>query len=406
MKWNHRRRSVVLLIFLFLNIADLALTSFHYINVNRFAREYQGVPLKDALAMKEGTYVYDGCTHPLYMMVLSTWASRSSSFFTRSKLFSFFLMAMTLLFYFVATRRWLGGVGAAAAMAATMASWPVFSLSFQLRCEVLLFPLFVFSWYATIRAFGDVRWAIPAGFLAGFAYLTKGTGLLLPIAVVVSALLLYKREWRCYRLLGLYLIAFGVVAWPLWIANNALYGYPLYHESMAHAVWLDRYTPEEIAQIPTWFSYFKNHSVLSIARRLIENCGFYPVVVYRTFLPHTFFFPHKLLFIPWVALVVIGTAIQKVRRRLPSRSASIEDRAFGVFTWVLFGVFYVPFAWFQQTTSTERFILVLVPLLFAWLVRWSIGLARAWGPSPLGVLIFAGSRPGSSLFLSACRRWP
>jgi|GEM_PF-3799216 len=149
--------SIALLSFL---VIDFILTSIHFIGFNRYADRFQSLILSNAISVKEGTYHYDGNYSPLYFWFLSLLASRGYEFFTLAKIVSLLTVLFSILISVVISYRlekpswkitafWLLG------------NWTCLALSFHLRAEVLLLPLFVGAWYFSALGFyRPVLWLV------------------------------------------------------------------------------------------------------------------------------------------------------------------------------------------------------------------------------------------------------
>ncbi|MDH3676145.1 MAG: glycosyltransferase family 39 protein, partial [Anaerolineae bacterium] len=140
------------------------------------------------LALLEEGQVTDGVRPPLYPLLLAPLAERDWAYFTRAKMMTLGLGALTVLVTFLVARALFNvetGLLAAFLLAANR--------EFHLRAstvyaDTLLVLFFVAAWYFLIKSFEQRRFAYLAGFFVGLAYLTKGTGTLLLVAWGMVAL--------------------------------------------------------------------------------------------------------------------------------------------------------------------------------------------------------------------------
>jgi hypothetical protein len=96
-------------------------------------------------------------------------------------------------------------------------------------CEGLLILLSILTMTAIMKGFQDRRYWITAGFLAGVAYLTKVTALLLLPAFFLAVLLKFRSRVFRIRELYLFVATFLLAASPLLISNTILHGNPIYN---------------------------------------------------------------------------------------------------------------------------------------------------------------------------------
>ena len=144
--------------------------------------------------------------------------------------------------------------------------------SAEFTAEPLLLMLVVLTFYF-VRGFEQPRFWALAGASAGFAYLTKGSGLLLLLAYALIGfrsapkLILTPRFW-------LFPLVFVLVASPLLAYNWQVFGSPIFNYNTAHVIWLD-YTEEQMIMfdkgLPTMSSYLATHSLADILHRFLRG---------------------------------------------------------------------------------------------------------------------------------------
>ena len=92
--------------------------------------------------------------------------------------------------------------------------------------NAVLVNLSLFALWAAWR--GSAWTALPAGALAGLAYLTRSDAALLPIAAILLVVLTRRRARRYHgiRLVAYFLAAFVLVAFPWWVRQALVFGHP------------------------------------------------------------------------------------------------------------------------------------------------------------------------------------
>ena len=132
-------------------------------------------------------------------------------------------------FVFWLTRELFGDTRAALLAAAMWAvSAHLVALSVSPDCFMVAALFTSLGLYAIYRArAGDARWALAAGALAGFGYLTRSDGALVAATFVMLWAAANRRGAVNWRPLALFAAAFGVIAAPWWVRNCVVFGTPL-----------------------------------------------------------------------------------------------------------------------------------------------------------------------------------
>src|SRR5258708_21580314 len=106
---------------------------------------------------------------------------------------------------------------------------------------------------------------IRAGLWSGLAYLTKGTGMFLPVSLALAFVLQGRLRALLDRRAWVYGAAFLAAASPLLIRNLRLFGTPFYNFNL-HTLWQDRlpdfaeiYAPQAPAELPHGFLEYLHH---------------------------------------------------------------------------------------------------------------------------------------------------
>jgi hypothetical protein len=319
-------------------------------------RSYLNLGLK----MRAGKRLTDGNRHPLYPAMLSLFARREWAYFTGGKLISLTTGVLSLFVIFWLVRR-LQSTEAALAVVLALSSNPIFQrVTSHVMAESLLVGLVFVAWYLTVQGFLDRRLWIGAGATAALAYLTKGTGQLLPMAFIPTVFLRYGRHARRVgRGLAGYLAAYCLVAMPLWVYNLNEYGDPLYSWSTTHAMWFDgwedKYTQ---GRLPTILSFLSTHSIPHVLARQWRGLSRVLPVWAEALMPSDSWL--------WLlGLSVLLLASTFVRRRSTVRQLR-ELRAERLYAGLLVVTFYLLFGWYAQVVTAPRFFLPLTPLVYVY----------------------------------------
>jgi hypothetical protein len=240
--------------------------------------------------------------------------------------------------------------------------------SAEFTAEPLLLMLVVLTFYHLVRGFEQARgWAF-AGACAGLAYLTKGSGLLLLLAYVITVfrsgpgLVLTPRFW-------LFPLAFALVAAPLLAYNWQVFGSPIFNYNTAHVIWLD-YTEEQMIMfdkgLPTMFSYLATHSLADILHRFLKGLV-------------------RVRGVEWVwPFLVVFVCIPK--RWLAYFQTPPAKQPLVTVASSLVVTFYLAFSWSAVVQRGIRYLLPIFPIIFLMLadvlVFYAARLVHRWWPAP------------------------
>ncbi len=320
------------------------------------------------------TGTYDQANqHPLYLLLLSPLARRDPSFFVAAKGVSLLAGIVLLLSFFHIVRRLFSLPEAFVAVTLLTVNAHFLKLTTMVACESTLMIFVVWTWYFISLRPATARHSALAGAAAGLAWLTKGSALLFVAGFLVDKAFAFRKERAvALRRTILFGCAFLVVASPLLIRNQRLYGTPFYNVN-SHIMWLDSWkdyfrleNEGLLIRRNTARSYFESHSVRDIARRILLalrkeahtlSALFEPTAGYTVR-----FFVFPLLF----ALFLVG-----IRADAPSR------RIFPIATTA---IFFLMITWFAPIAGARRYWFPLLPIFLAYAAHGGLTVARRFAP--------------------------
>jgi len=291
--------------------------------------------------------------HPLYILVLSLFARRDLFFFPLAKMISLLLgLGVVFVTYFVMKRHFGVIAGALAAIFISL-DQAFYEASGKVACETLLVLFAILTWHFCTKP--KPNWAL-AGVFSGLAYLTKASGLFLFLAILISLIVVQK--WRVFKEEALWwvLAAFLLVAFPLLWRNSLVFKNPLYNKNQT-AMWLDdwqdSYRPEYRTNPPHLISYFQGHSTNEAVARMHRGLATETFVLLRAsgaVKIGLWGMVLSLMVILFAGLRIMGDD-NKFRRS---------------FTLTAVVILFLPLAWFAHIAPADRYILPIVPILFAY----------------------------------------
>ena len=382
--------NIVFLALMLLTTARFLMAGWNRILLNSNSAEGdQAVYLQLGLDFREHGTLTDGKRHPLYPVILSTFAKREWSYFTWAKILNLGFGLITIWAVYLIGRRLFNPItGVLAAFLLSINIEFIFHSAFALT-ESLLFLLFLLAWFTMVRALqqpDQLKYWIAAGGLSGLTYLAKGTGPLIAICFIFTAVLLYRLAiWR-RRALWAFFASFGLVASPLWLYNWFTFGSPLFNSTFTNIMWMDSAADKYVASpdaMPTLSTYLQEKSLTEMWDRLWGG-----LLTMRYFFPRVLWPTRSLAFDEWfqtgridlilvlliVALLIswrfISPAIKRHRESL-------------LLTAVLVIVYYVLFGWYIAITPFPiRFLLTIVPMLYLLLSAGMVGLITSLFVAP------------------------
>ena len=379
-----RISSILLLAFMLLITARFLIAGWNRILVNSNSAEGdQSVYLQLGLQVREQGILTDGKRHPLYPVLLSTFAERQWGYFTWAKILNLGIGLITIWAVFLIGRRLFNPLtGALAAFLLSINIEFIFDSAFALT-EPLLILLFLLSWFTMIRALQkpeQLGYWIAAGGLAGLAYLAKGTGPLIAICFIITATLLYRlRIWQ-QRSLWSFVASFCLVSLPLWLFNWFTFGSPLFNSTFTNIMWMDSAADKYVASpadMPTLSTYLQQKSLADMGARLWDG-----LLTMRYFYARVLWPTRSLEFDNWFQtgridlILVIIVLLLLIFWRFVSPAIK-RHRESLLLTAVLVVVYYVLFGWYIAITPFPvRFLLTLLPILYLVLSAGVVGVLK------------------------------
>jgi 4-amino-4-deoxy-L-arabinose transferase-like glycosyltransferase len=337
--------------------------------------------------------------YPFYPLMLSLFASRDGMFFVSAKLLALLGGVLVIVFFFLVTRDLYGDSTATLAATMLVLNGTFVRTASHVQCETFLMLFVILSAYATFKGAKQPRYWAWAGFAAGFAYLTKGTGLLLliPGFAVFAWLQCRMANGTCRHSL-MFGLMFLLAASPHILRNMIVYGTPFYGGGNSASLWIDHWAeayspyygmvrqyPElawQFVNPPTMTLYFSTHSLMDIQSRMVSGIWREAGLMVESL--------NTVLPVPFIGILLlilcgIGLAVESHKERV-------------VYVLVLFAAFFFPFAWFNQVGPELRYLAPLVPIVCLYAAR---GLVRILILLPAAMRI---PSPGDSLlrWVQAC----
>ncbi len=311
-----------------------------------------GGPLGLLRALLAGTFS-EANRHPLYLALLGLVARPGPGYHRAAQALNLGLGVLAMLACWWTARRHLGRSAALALAFLLAASRTFVSCAAHEGCEPLLVAVWALAIGAVLDGLDESRssrlWPwIRAGLWSGLAYLTKGTGMFLPVSLALAFVLQERLRALLDRRAWVYGAAFLAAASPLLIRNLRLFGTPFYNFNL-HTLWQDRlpdfaeiYAPQAPAELPHGFLDYLHHLTPgALAWRIAVGIG-----------ETTFLFAESMAPVGGaparplhIAAVIAGAVAAAVALRLIWRNAGGFVRTFLVihagWTWFFIFIFSV-----------------------------------------------------------------
>jgi hypothetical protein len=243
-----------------------------------------GGPLGLLRALFAGTFA-ESNRHPLYLAFLSLVARPEPGYHRDAQALTVALGVVALFSCWWTTRRRFGPASAAMLAFLLASSRTFVGCASREGCE----PLLVAIWAQAIGCIlngldpqrpPSIRPWLFAGVWSGLAYLTKGTGLFLPVSLALTFLVIERFRAITDRRAWAYAVGFIAAASPLFVRNLRLYGSPLYNVNLNY-LWMDRlpdfaetFAPQASASLPHGFVDYVHHLTPSaLLHRILVGIG-------------------------------------------------------------------------------------------------------------------------------------
>ena len=167
--------------------------------------------------------------HPLYIVLLTPFASTNISFFINAKLISFIIGLVLIGFLFVISKKKYGDLIATISIIGLILNELFLEWTTMVAPESTLMLFSTICIYFIVEGFKKNNYWIYAGVFGGLAYLTKGYGMFLIPGFILSSLVIYRSAILKNRFFYLFFISFLLTVSPLFIRNIVLYQDPLFN---------------------------------------------------------------------------------------------------------------------------------------------------------------------------------
>ena len=230
-----------------------------------------------------GCYLEERCQesnrHPLYLLLLQLGASDGPEFYPLAKLLTYGSTLILLLIVFLWVRSVQGEEVAAVTVVLLCLMPALTGHSARVLCDVLYAAFF----YISVQAIAHWQkrgshWWLLAGAFIGLAYLTKGSGYLLFLPLIVTGLVAHRGRFFLRPAFYVAIIGFIAVAWFLLWRNASLFDNPFYNFNN-RVIWMDGW--EELwtlSRSGEWKDvgllwYLGHHTVFDLLWRLLKGLG-------------------------------------------------------------------------------------------------------------------------------------
>jgi hypothetical protein len=182
--------------------------------------------------------------HPMYTLLLSSFATRDISFFVNAKIASLVVGFLLLTIMFVLISHDYGDICASIAALGMLFNTTFLKWTTAVACESLLMLFSFLSIFFILKGFEYNKNWILAGTFAGLSFMTKGTALFLIPGFFLVNLFIYKLDFLKNKYFYAFIAMFILVSSPLILRNVIVYKNPLYNTNTAKL----SYSKEQIDQ--------------------------------------------------------------------------------------------------------------------------------------------------------------
>lgn len=167
--------------------------------------------------------------HPLYILLITPFASTDISFFINAKLISFIIGLVLIGFLFFISKKQYGDLIATISIIGLILNGIFIEWTTMVAPESTLMLFSTICIYFIVEGFKKNYYWIYAGVFGGLAYLTKGYGMFLVPGFILASLVIYRSAILKNRFFYLFFISFLLTVSPLFIRNIVLYQDPLFN---------------------------------------------------------------------------------------------------------------------------------------------------------------------------------
>ncbi len=167
--------------------------------------------------------------HPLFILVLTPFASHEISFLITAKLITAFIGFITLIVLYIITRKMFGVITALITLFAMSMNYVFVKWMGIVGVEMLLVLVSTICTYFVIAGFKNNKLWIYGGIFAGLAYLSKAPGLFFIPGFVLAGFVVYKFSILKNKYFWYFFLAFVVVSSPLLVRNMVVYNDPFFN---------------------------------------------------------------------------------------------------------------------------------------------------------------------------------
>ncbi len=198
-----------------------------YLGEANFVHNYGGVPGFLNLCLT-GRYTQAN-QHPLYILLLTPFASTNISFFIVAKIISFLIGLIFLVVLYFIAKKMFGNLVGFVAVFGLVLNILFIKWTTLVACESLLILFSLICMYCIIEGFNNNKYWAYAGIFAGLAYLTKGTSLILLPGFGLAAIVIYKFGILKNKYFWSFFLLFIFISSPLLIRNIIVYKNPFFN---------------------------------------------------------------------------------------------------------------------------------------------------------------------------------
>src|SRR3990172_4443010 len=303
--------------------------------------------------------------HPLYLLILSTFASRDLSFFTKAQLITLSIGLIVIICLFFISRNFFDGMAPFLAAFLLSINGSFLERSSHVAVETTLILMVLISWSFMVRGVDNERYWLISGLAGGLAFMTKWTGLFLIPIFIIGTFLVQGLKIIKHRGFYLFFLMFLIPCLPWIIRNIIVYKIPFYEGINSHLFWLDSYSEISLpkygllvnwkehtyswSSLPTTATYINTHSLYEIINLFLYGVKGELKLLYNMM---------NLAFNP------IGGTVIGITLLLIAFFGMLKDKSRSrvVYSMTTILLFFMPMSWLYKVNPLDRFLTPLLPL--------------------------------------------